>query len=76
MAEGSQTFRNLVVFTPISPAIILDLWLALCLLSPAIIIHTHRHRVAEAREITGLRVEGEQGIDGFFLVGGLFGPSL
>lgn len=75
MIEGSQTFRSLVVSTPISPTISLDLWLALWLLGPAGIIHAHRHRVAKACETAGLRVEGEQGVDGLFLVGGLFNQS-
>jgi hypothetical protein len=67
--RGRRFSRDLVVSTPVSPAISLDLQSALCLLSPPIIVHPHRHRVAEAREATGLRVKGEQGIDGFFLIG-------
>lgn len=74
MGEGCPKPRGLVITTPISPAVSLDLYLTLCLLGPAVIIHAHRNRVAEAREAACLRVEGEQGIDSLFLVGGLINP--
>lgn len=71
MGEGRQKSRDSVVPTPTSPAVILDLCLALRLLGPAVIIHAHCDRVAEACETACLRVEGEQGVDSLFLVGGL-----